>query len=163
MSHQSFTPQLTAAPDKPLRFTVDGKKLVPNDFHVTEIKKVSIDSLDCGGGASAWNELVIQLWSPDGDDAPAPMTAGKFSSILAKADALPLLDGEHVRFEYAAVGKPSVQYRFDGVRADGNALEIELVAPYVACKLREQRQLQELSIVGASSCCVPGADTSCCA
>ena len=165
MSQLPVTPQLAATPTKPLRFTVDGRQLVPNDFHVTEIKKVAIDSLDCGGGASAWNELVIQLWSPDGDDTPAPMTAEKFSSILAKADALALLDGEHVRFEYAAVGEPSIQYRLDRINADGDALEIELAAPYVACKPREHRQWQELEVVGASSCCGPSAsaDESCCA
>ena len=84
--------------------------LVSNNFHVTEIKKVAIDSLDCGGRAGGWEELMIQLWSPGGDDTQAPMTAEKVSSIMAKAAALPLLDGKHVRFEYAHVGEPSVQY-----------------------------------------------------
>lgn len=117
MSNLSITPQLAAASTKPLRFTVNGQQLVPNDFHVTEIKKVSIESLDCGGGASAWQELVIQLWSPRGDDTPQAMTAEKFSTIMAKANALPLLDGEHVRFEYAPLGQPAVQYALSGLVA----------------------------------------------
>ena len=134
MSQQPVTAYLEAASAKPLRFTVNGQQLVPNDFHVTEIKKVSIESLDCGGGASAWEELVIQLWSPRGDDTPASMTVEKFSGILSKAGALPLLDGEHVRFEYAPVGQPAIQYALSGLNASADALEVELTLPYVACK-----------------------------
>lgn len=155
MSQLSVTAHLEAAPAKPLRFTVAGQKLVPNDFHVTEIKKVSIESLDCGGGASAWEELVIQLWSPRGDDTPQPMTVEKFSKILAKAGALPLLDGEHVRFEYAPLGQPAVQYALDSLNAAGDALEVELTPPYVACKPIERGQRSELSIIGEAACCAP--------
>lgn len=164
MSRLSFTPQLEAAPAKPLRFTVGGQQLVPNDFHVTEIKKVSVDSLDCGGGASAWEELVVQLWSPRGDDAPQAMTAEKFAKIMAKAGALSLLDGEHVRFEYGAVGTPAVQYTLGGLRATGDALEVELTPPHVACKPAQRRQLSELSVVQDSGCCPPSASApnACC-
>ena len=167
MSQQPVTAHLEAAPAKPLRFTVNGQQFVPNDFHVTEIKKVSVKSLDCGGGASAWEELVIQLWSPRGDDAPAPMTAEKFSNILAKADALPLLDGEHVRFEYAPLRQPAVQYALGGLSATGDALEVELIAPYVACKPIGRGQMSELSVIGEAACCAPRPSVStvkgCCA
>ena len=165
MSQLSVTARLEAAPAKPLRFTVGGQQLVPNDFHVTEIKKVSIESLDCGGGASAWEELVIQLWSPRGDATPQPMTVEKFSKILAKADALPLLDGEHVRFEYAPLGQPAVQYAVSGLSAAGDALEVELIPPYVACKPIERGQMTELSVIGEAACCAPSASPAkaCCA
>lgn len=165
MSQLSVTAHLEATPAKPLRFTANGKQLVPNDFHVTEIKRVSIESLDCGGGASAWEELVIQLWSPRGDDAPAPMTVEKFSSILAKADALPLLDGEHVRFEYAPLGQPAVQYTLSGLTTTGEVLEVELTPPYVACKPIERGQMSELSVIGKSARCVPSTSSAkaCCA
>lgn len=165
MSNLSMTPQLAAASAKPLRFTVGGQQLVPNDFHVTEIKKVSIESLDCGGGASAWQELVIQLWSPRGDDTPQAMTAEKFVKIMTKADALPLLDGEHIRFEYAPLGQPAVQYTLSGVSATSDSLEVELTPPHVACKPIERGQLSELSVIGESSCCAPNTSAAkgCCA
>lgn len=165
MSQLSVTAHFEAAPAKPLRFTVGGQKLVPNDFHVTEIKKVSIESLDCGGGASAWEELVIQLWSPRGDDTPQPMTVEKFSKILAKAEALPLLNGKHVRFEYAPLGQPAVQYALSGLSTTGDALEVELTPPHVACKPIERGQMSELSVIGEAACCAPSANTAkaCCA
>lgn len=53
MSHLSVTSRLEAAPAKPLWFALNGPQLVPNDFHVVEVKKAPIESLDCGGGASA--------------------------------------------------------------------------------------------------------------
>lgn len=165
MSQLSVTAHLEATPAKPLRFTFGGQQLVPNDFHVTEIKKVSVESFDCGGGASAWEELVIQLWSPRGDDTPQPMTAEKFSRILAKADALPLLDGEHVRFEYAPSGQPAVQYALGNLNVAGNALEMELTPPYVACKPIERGQMSELSVIGEAACCAPSTSPAkgCCA
>ena len=165
MSDITFLSQLETFSSKLLRFTVDGKQLVPNDFHVTEIKKVSIESLDCGGGASAWQELVIQLWSPRGDDAPEPMTAEKFSKILTKADALLLLDGEHVRFEYAPVGQPAIQYTLSGLNASADALEVELTPPHVACKPIERDQISELSVIGEAACSAPSASPAkaCCA
>lgn len=160
MSDTAFLSQLGAFPSKPVRFTVNGQQLVPNDFHVTEIKKVSIESLDCGGGASAWQELVIQLWSPVGDNTPEAMTAEKFTEIMAKADALSLLDREHIRFEYAAVGEPAIQYTLSELHAEDEALEINLIAPYVACKPLERSQMSELSVVGASICCAPSSSTN---
>ncbi len=114
-----------------------------------------LESLDCGGGAAAWEELVIQLWSPRGDDTPQPMTVEKFSKILAEADALPLLDGEHVRFEYAPLGQPAVQYALSSLSATGDALEVELTPPYVACKPIERGQMSELSVIGEAVCCAP--------
>lgn len=78
------------------------------------------------------------------------MTVEKFSKILAKADALPLLDGERVRFEYAPLGQPAVQYTLSSLNAAGDALEVELTPPYVACKSIEQGQMSELSVMGSS-------------
>ncbi len=165
MSKLPFVAQLETSSTKPLKFIAEGRQLVPNDFHVTEIKRVSVESLDCGGGSRAWQELVIQLWSPRGDDTPQAMTAGKFAKILAKADALPLLDGEHVRFEYAPLGQPAVQYTLSGLSATGETLEVELTPPHVACKPIERRQMSELSVIGESSCCAPStsATKGCCA
>ena len=93
MESNAVLPYLGASSEKALRFLLDGKQLVPNDFHVTEVKHVSVNSLDCGGGSRAWREFVIQLWSPEGDNGQDAMTAGKLLSILAKANASDLLDG----------------------------------------------------------------------
>lgn len=132
---------------KPLRFVVAGEQRIPNDFHVTEIKKVSVDALDCGGNHAQWQELVVQLWSPEGKNDVIAMTAGKFVAILEKMAAVELLDSPTVRFEYGDATSPAVQYNLGTLHGSDTALEISLEPPYVACKPRLAPTR------GGSSCC----------
>lgn len=161
MKPLSVARQLELFSSKPLRFVLGGEQLVPNDFHVTEVKRVAVESLDCGGGRNAWQELVVQLWSPKADNARPAMTAAKFSSILARAGALELLDQEPLRFEYGAAGSPAVQYLFERMGSEGNTVDVHLVPPHVACKPHE-RTRTELSVVQSGACCAPSSTGACC-
>lgn len=154
--------QLESAPDKPLRFLLYGEQLIPNDFHVTEIKRVTVESLDCGGGASTWKELVVQLWSPKGNNTQTAMHAAKFSSILARAGALDLLGSDPLRFEYGDAGSPAVQYHFERIDSTGETVDVYLMPPHVTCKPHERAQLAELSMVQNDPCCAPTATGACC-
>lgn len=53
-------------------------------FHVTEIKRATISSLDCARGTHAWQEILVQLL--DGDTGPA-LSARKLRGILGAARA----------------------------------------------------------------------------
>lgn len=162
MSNLPLREILEAAGNKPLRFGLNGKKLIPNDFHVTEVKRVTVEALDCGGGQESWQELVVQCWSPRSDDTAQAMTAKKLLGILAKADALNLLGSVPMRVEYGAAGQPAVQYTVEGLAETEGALEIGLREPYVGCKPREHGAgLQELSVV--QTCCTPLNAGACCA
>lgn len=162
METKVILPYLKSSSNKPLRFMLNDTQLVPNDFHVTEVKRVTVESLDCGGGASAWQELMIQPWSPGGDGAQTAMTAAKFLSILAKAEALDLLDGNPLRFEYGDTGKPAVQYHFDQIASEGETLDIHLAPPHVACKPHERAHVSESSVVQDQACCAPSSAGGCC-
>lgn len=162
METKVVLPYLESSSGKAMRFLLQGKQLIPNDFHVTEIKRLTVESLDCGGGASAWRELVIQLWSPRGDNTQAAMTAAKFLSILAKANALDHLDGSSLRFEYGGIGEPAVQYHFDYIASEDETLGVHLTPPYVACKPHERARFSELSIVQGEACCAPSGVGACC-
>lgn len=153
---------MESSSEKAMRFFLRGKQLVPNDFHVTEVKRLSVESLDCGGGASTWQELVVQLWSPRGDNTQAAMTAGKFLSILRRAEAAEQLDGNSLRFEYGDTGEPAVQYHFDHMASEGETLAVHLTPPHVACKPHERTRFTELSVVQNGACCAPGSAEVCC-
>lgn len=161
MESNAVLPRLGASSGKALRFLLDGKQLVPNDFHVTEVKRVTVASLDCGGGASTWQELVIQLWSPSGDNSQEALTAGKFLGILAKANASDLLDGNALRFEYGGPGEPAVQYHVGGVESKGETLEVHLTPPRVACKPLERARLDKAALSDGTCCAHTG--EVCCA
>lgn len=138
-----FRQLLTQASNLPLRFMVEGQQLVPNDFHVTEVKKVSIDAMDCGGNSDSWQEVVVQLWSPEGKNDVAAMTAGKFLDIVQRTGYSDLLDSLVLRFEYGDASTPAVQYDFRQVVQAEEWLEVALARPLVACKPR----------LAGNSCC----------
>jgi hypothetical protein len=158
MESNAVLPHLEASSEKALRFLLNGRQLIPNDFHVTEVKRVNVASLDCGGSPNTWQELVVQLWSPRGYNSQDTMTAGKFLGILAKANASGLLDGAALRFEYGGQGEPAVQYHFSGVQSEGDTLDIHLTPPYVAC-----RPLELADGTADGTCCAPNAGEACCA
>lgn len=155
MESNAVLPRLEAPSGKAMRFLLDGKQLVPNDFHVTEVKRVSVASLDCGGGARAWRELVVQLWSPRSDDTQAAMTAATFLSILRRAEALDFLNGDALRFEYGSPGEPAVQYHLGHIVSDHETLDVHLTPPQVACR--------PLELALAEACCAPNTGGACCA
>ena len=54
-------------PDQQLVFRLDEAPLVAAGYHVTELKALTYNTMDCGGVADKWEETVIQLWNP-GDE-----------------------------------------------------------------------------------------------
>ena len=56
--------------DKSLLFEYAPKQLVGANYHITEVKHLTIDSVDCGAQTDAWKETIIQLWE-------SPLERGK--------------------------------------------------------------------------------------
>ncbi len=51
---------------KSLLFEYSPGRLVQANYHITEVKHMQIDSVDCGARTDAWKETIIQLWeSPE--------------------------------------------------------------------------------------------------
>ena len=78
---QAFLDTLAPHQALPLIFTLSGEVLVHEGYHVTEVKAVSIQAMDCGGRPDAWNETVVQLWNPGDEGDRGFMTVGKFLEI----------------------------------------------------------------------------------
>ena len=47
--------------DKSLLFEYRLGEFVNANYHITEVKHIKIDAVDCGARADAWNETIIQL------------------------------------------------------------------------------------------------------
>ena len=133
---KSFLDTLRAAPDLPLEFRLYGESLVPAGYHVTEVKAVSIESMDCGGKAGAWRETVIQLM--DGSAAEAElgfMTTAKFLGIYDRVVArVPVHAEAEIRIEYGNVTQPAMQYHLSGVDVQAARVVVGLQQPGVMCK-----------------------------
>ena len=73
------------------------------NYHITEIKNITVDSVDCGAKTDFWKETVIQLWeSPKEKGKTEFMTAYKALGILNKVDGIkPMQRDTEVKFEYS--------------------------------------------------------------
>ena len=89
--------------DKSLLFEYAPNKIVGANYHITEVKHVKIDAIDCGARTDAWNETIIQLWeSPKELDKTEFMTVYKALGILNKVGKMKTYDlSAEVKFEYS--------------------------------------------------------------
>ncbi|RJF74506.1 GNAT family N-acetyltransferase [Deinococcus cavernae] len=135
-STAGFLDTVRGAPTLPLEFRLYGEALVPAGYHVTEVKAVSIESMDCGGQANSWRETVIQLM--DGSPAEAAqgfMTTRKFLGIYDRVAArIPVHAEAEVRFEYGNVTTPAMQFHMASVEVQPERVVVDLRHPGVMCK-----------------------------
>ncbi len=131
-----FLAALRDAPALPLEFRLDGEPLVPAGYHVTEVKAVSIESMDCGGQANAWRETVIQLMDGTPDEARRGfMTTQKFLGIYDRVAArVPIQADSDVRVEYGNVTTPALQFHVHAVEVGSDSVTVDLRRPGVMCK-----------------------------
>lgn len=135
-STAGFLDAVRAAPALPLEFRLYGGALVPAGYHVTEVKAVSIESMDCGGKANSWRETIIQLM--DGTAAEAEqgfMTTQKFLGIYDRVVvSVPVHAEAEVRFEYGNVTNPAMQFHVASVEVKPERVVVDLRHPGVMCK-----------------------------
>lgn len=62
MKTEEFLQILKQHQDKSLLFEYAPNLLVGANYHITEIKHITVDSVDCGAGVDAWKETIVQLW-----------------------------------------------------------------------------------------------------
>ncbi|WP_231557362.1 arsenic resistance N-acetyltransferase ArsN2 [Deinococcus sp. YIM 77859] len=127
---------LRVQPQLPLEFHLHGELLVGPGYHVTEVKAVTIESMDCGGRADAWRETVIQLKDGNAQEAQAGfMTTRKFLGIYDRvARSVPVRGEAEVRFEYGNSVTPAMQYHVTHVEPQAGRVIVHLRTPGVQCK-----------------------------
>ncbi len=122
---------------KPLIFTTDEGDIGPG-YHVTELKHLSVNSIDCGGRMSAWTEAQLQLL--DGN-AGGHMSVGKFIGIAKhSAAALPELGKVPISVEFAPGNRGLRRYLIDGLHEDPTSVRVKLIEDGAACKPHLDKQ-----------------------
>ena len=150
-------------PQQPLEFHLDGALLVPAGYHVTEVRAVSTEAMDCGGQAAAWRETVIQLMDGSPEEARAGfMTNRKFLAIYDRvARRIPVRGEAEVRFEYGNARLPAIQYHVDRLGAEPGRLVLHLRTPGVQCKAGALCGLPATAEAATGDACAP--ESGCCA
>ena len=157
MKTNEFLDLLKQHTDKSLLFEYKTGHFVGANYHITEIKNITIDSVDCGAGTDFWKETVIQLWeSPDEHEREDYLTTNKALGILNKVDQIkPMEKDVEVKFEYSNSEFHTAQQFVNDFTIDQNKLIIKLGIEKTDCKARETCGVT-VEVESNEEACTPG-------
>jgi len=142
-----------------LLFEYTPKKFVGTNYHITEVKHITIDSVDCGAQTDAWRETVIQLWeSPSEIGKTEYMSTYKALAILKKVEKMKPFDlSSEVKFEYGNTDFHTAQLFVDDFELNNGNLTFKLSVQKTDCKAKETCGIPESKeLVAEEACCSPG-------
>lgn len=166
MRTQELFDVLIANQDKSLLFEYAPNKLVQANYHITEVKHLKIDSVDCGARTDAWNETIIQLWeSPSEIGKTVYMSSYKALGILKKVGRMKPYDLEaEVKFEYSNDGFHTAQLFVNDFEIHDKNLIFKLGVEKTDCKAKSVcgvvEEVKEAVAAINELCCSP--DGNCC-
>lgn len=156
---------LEANTDKALLFEYTPNLLVGANYHITEVKHVSIDSVDCGSRTDSWKETIVQLWeSPNELGKTEFMSVYKALGILNKVGKMiPYHLDTEIKFEYGNATFHTAQLFVNDFEIRDNNLILKLAVEKTNCKAKEACDVhQEMETIDQvlEPCCTP--DGNCC-
>lgn len=161
MKTNEFLSLLDTHKEKSLLFEYAPNLLVGANYHITEVKHLTIDSVDCGAQTDAWKETIIQLWeSPDELGKTEYMTAYKALAILKKVATMKaFISDAEVKIEYSNATFHTAQLFINDYLISGNNIIIKLAVEQTACKATELCGITE-TIEETNTSCSP--TSGCC-
>ncbi len=161
MNTSNFISLLEEHQDKSLLFEYASGMLVGTNYHITEVKHTTIDSVDCGAGTDSWKETVIQLWeSPSELGKENYMTSYKALGILKKVGQMKSYEMDAVvKIEYGNAMFHTAQLHVIDFEIKENKLVIKLTVNPTDCKAKEICGVPETNTIETNSC-APG--SGCC-
>jgi len=162
MKTHEFLELLAKHQDKALLFQYAPNLLVGANYHITEVKHVTIDAVDCGANTDAWKETIIQLWeSPSELGKTDYMSCYKALAILKKVGTMKpyVLDAE-VKLEYSNANFHTAQLFVNDFEIRNQQLLFNLASEKTDCKAKDTCGIQEEPVEASTSSCAPG--SGCC-
>jgi len=154
MKTQEFLNLLQNNPNKNLLFEYAPNLLVGANYHITEVKHITVDAVDCGAQTDAWKETIIQLWeSPLELGKTEFMSVYKALGILNKVGKIKsyIADAE-VKFEYGNATFHATQLFINTVEIIDANLIVKLSVSKTDCKAKELCGVPEEPIAEQPSC-----------
>jgi hypothetical protein len=149
--------------DKSLLFEYATNMLVGANYHITEVKHVKIDSVDCGSGTDTWKETIIQLWeSPSEIGKTEYMSVFKALGILNKVGTIkPYHSEAEIKFEYSNALFHTAQLFVNDIEVSGSNILLKLAVHKTDCKAKETCGVPEnITLQTKEACCTP--NSGCC-
>jgi len=144
--------------DKTLLFEYAPNLFIGANYHITEVKHISIDSVDCGAQTDSWNETIIQLWeSPSEIGKRDYLKVNKALAIFEKVGKLKNFDfNAEVKFEYSNTTFHTAQLFVNHFEIRDDNLIIKLAVEKTDCKAKSTCDAPEIGAVSeVEPCCSP--------
>ncbi len=124
-----------------LHFNIQGHGNIAPGFHLTEVKNVSIQSVDCGGKSHEEKEVILQLMDGNPEKPAEILTAAKATSILKKVqEKLNLFSEEQVFVEYGNLELNFAKYAVSKIEQTETSWQVSLSPLHSQCKPRVAAQ-----------------------
>ena len=162
MNLANFTEHLNRNPDHGLSFEF-GSTTIGQGYHLTEVLRLSVDAIDCGGALDHWSETVLQLVDSPSVSGQAFMSAGKALQILQRSQAsLPLMQDSELVLEFHPAGAQAAQrYHVASVEPGvDHRLQVRTRGTRTQCKAAERSLVacgMKTPAASVSACCTPAA------
>lgn len=151
MLTSEFTSLLAQNQDKALFFEYQPGTYVRSDYHITEIKNVSYDTVDCGGLQNKWQETHIQLWENQIPEPEHKLDAGKALKIFQLVDKVrPTLQDTEIKFEYGNSSFPTAILPVGNIDVNASSIIVQLRPDQTSCKAKDRANTPEEE---AAACC----------
>ncbi len=152
MKYLEFINQLEKNKNLEVTWKLQGEQLIPDHYHITEVKVINAHSVDCGGNEHHEKHYEIQLWTGSGKDDGHRLTADKtlkiFDTVGKKQGTEPRID---VFIEYGNKKNPTRKYMIKSLDKSDYSLIANLEIPQTACKP---------ALALADGCCT--SESACC-
>ncbi|MEM8999486.1 MAG: DUF6428 family protein [Bacteroidota bacterium] len=162
MKTNTFLELLQKNQDKSLVFEYKPEQYVGANYHITEVKNITLDTVDCGAGTDFWKETIVQLWeSPKELDQTEFMSAFKALGILKKVDRIkPMVKDAEIKFEYSNQNFHTAQLFVDDYLMDQEKILVKLSVEKTDCKAKETCGVTETVAASLQTSCNQG--SGCC-
>jgi hypothetical protein len=162
MKTQELFSILESHKEKALLFEYAEGVFVGANYHITEVKHITVDAVDCGAQTDTWKETIIQLWeSPNEIGKTEYMTVLKALGILNKVGSIkPYVLNAEVKFEYSNSMFHTAQLFVNDFEIRGTNLIVKLAVEKTDCKAKELCGVIEAETEIKATSCAP--NSGCC-
>jgi hypothetical protein len=139
MKTQEFINTLKVNKDKDLLFEYSENKFAGKNYHVTEVKNVQFETIDCGGNVNNWKETQLQIWeSPTETNKKEYLTTTKVLSILEKVNEIkPLWLDTQIKIEFGNANFHTSVLKIKNFQLNKEQLIVKLTTEETRCKAKE--------------------------
>ncbi len=159
MKTKEFLSILKENKNKALLFEYTENKVAGTNYHLTEVKNVAFETVDCGGNTNDWKETHLQLWeSPKETDKENYMTVDKVLDILERVDGIRSLWLEtEVKVEFGNEDFHTSILSIENTISESDKLIVKLFTTETGCKAPDicgvPEETQEEPCCSGSGCC----------